>query len=63
MTKLPKRQRTGIGKFLALERTLKEWIVSQRENSRAVTTVMIRLKANELARQTNVADFVGLMVW
>ena len=50
MTKLPKRQRTcrtGIAKFPALERTLKEWIISQRENSRAVTTVMIRLKAKE----------------
>ena len=45
MTKLPKRQRTcrsGIAKFPALERTLKEWIVSQRETSRTVTTVMIR---------------------
>lgn len=62
MTKLPKRQRTcrtGIAKFPALERTLKEWIVRQRENSRAVTNVMIRLKAKELARQMNVADFVG----
>ena len=63
MTKLPKWQRTGIGKFLALERTLKEWIFSQRENSRAVTTVMIRLKAKELAKQTNVADFVGGPSW
>ena len=63
MTKLPKRQRTGIGKFLALKRPLKELIVSQRENSRAVTTVMIRLKAKELARQTNVADFVGGLRW
>ena len=54
--KLPKRQctcRTGIAKFHALERTLKEWIVSQRENSRTITTVMIRLKAKELAKQTN----------
>ena len=63
MTKLPKRQRTGIGKFLALERTLKEWIVSQRENSRAVTTVMTRLKAKELTKQTNVAAFVGGLRW
>ena len=34
MTKLPKRQRTcrtGIAKFPALERTLKEWIISLRE--------------------------------
>ena len=56
MTKLPKRQRTcrtGIAKFPAIERTLKEWIISQRENSRAVTTVMIRLKAKELAKQMN----------
>ena len=33
MTKLPKRQRTcrtGIAKFPALERTLKEWIISQK---------------------------------
>lgn len=32
MTKLPKRQRTcrtGIAKFPVLERTLKEWIISQ----------------------------------
>ncbi|CAH3114404.1 unnamed protein product [Pocillopora meandrina] len=46
MAKLPKRQRTcrtGIAK----------------KNSRAVTTVMIRLKARELAKQMNVADFVG----
>ncbi|XP_015760431.1 PREDICTED: uncharacterized protein LOC107339629 [Acropora digitifera] len=60
--KLPKRQctcRTGIAKFPALERTLKEWIVSQREN----TTVMICLKGKELAKQTNVADFVGKPSW
>ena len=66
MTKLPKRQRTcrtGIAKFPALERTLKEWIISQRENSRAVTTVMIRLKAKELAKQMNVAEFVGGPSW
>ena len=66
MTKLPKRQhtcRTGIAKFPALERTLKEWIISQRENSRAVTTVMIRLKAEELAKQMNVAEFVGGPSW
>ena len=66
MTKLPKRQRacrTGIAKFPALERTLKEWIISQRENSRAVTTVMIRLKAKELARQMNVAEFIGGPSW
>ena len=39
MAKLPKHQRncwTGIAKFPALENTLKEWIVGQRENSRAV---------------------------
>ena len=39
MAKLPKRQCncwTGITKFPALENTLKEWIVGQRENSRAV---------------------------
>ena len=66
MTKLPKRQRTchtGIAKFPALERSLKEWIVSQRETSRGVTTVTIRLKAKELAKQTNVADFVGGPSW
>ncbi|XP_015780763.1 PREDICTED: uncharacterized protein LOC107358684 [Acropora digitifera] len=65
MTKLPQRQRTcrtcrtGLAKFPALERTLKDWVVSQRENSRAVTTVMIRLKAKELAKQINVTEFVG----
>ena len=66
MTKLPKCQRTcrtGIAKFPAIERTLKEWIISQRENSRAVTTVMIRLKAKELAKQMNIAEFVGGPSW
>jgi len=66
MTKLPKRQRTcrtGIAKFSTLERTLKEWITSQRENSHAVTTVMIHLKAKELARQMNVAEFIGGLSW
>ena len=33
--------------------------MSQRENSRAVTTVLIRLKAKELAKQINVTEFVG----
>ena len=66
LTKLPKRQctcRTGIAKFPALESTLQEWIVNQRKNSHAFTTVMIRLKAKELAKQTNVADFVGGPSW
>lgn len=66
MTKLPKRQRTcrtGKAKFPALERTLKEWVISQREKSRAVTTVMIRFKAKELAKQMNVAEFVGGPSW
>ena len=66
MTKLPKRQptcRTGLEKFPALERILKDWVVSQRENSRAVTTVMIRWKAKELAKQINVTEFVGGPSW
>ena len=66
MTKLPKCQRTcctGMSKFPALERTLKEWIVSQRETSRGVTTVMICLKAKELEKQTNVADSGGGPSW
>ena len=51
---LPRRKRTcrgGKTKFPQLERTLKEWVISQRESQRAVTTVMIRLKAKELATQ------------
>ena len=66
MAKLPKRQRTccnGIAKFPALERTLKEWVVSQRESSCAITTVMIRLKAREFAKQMNVVNFVGGLSW
>ena len=66
MTKLPKHQRTcrtGIVKFPALERTLKEWIISQRENSCAVTTIMIRLQAKELQKQMNMAKFVGGLSW
>ena len=66
MTKLPKCQRTcctGLAKFPALERTLKDWVVSQRENSHAVTTMMFRLKAKELAKQMNVTEFVGGPSW
>ena len=66
MKKLPKRQRTcrgGKAKFLHLERTLKDWVISQRESSRAVTTVMIRLKAKELSTQMKLADFVGGPSW
>ena len=66
MTKMPKRQhtcRTGKAKFPALERTLKEWVISQREKSCAVTTVMICFKAKELAKQMNVAEFVGGPSW
>ena len=66
MTKLPKRQHTchtSHAKFPALERTLKDWVVSQRENSRAVTTMMIRLKAKELAKQMNVTEFVVGPSW
>ena len=62
MTTLPKR-RTSFAKLPALERTLKDWVVSQRENSRAVATVMIRLKAKELAKQMNVTEFVGGPSW
>ena len=53
MMKMPKRQCTcctGKVKFPALERTLKEWVISQREKRRAVTTIMIRFKAKELAK-------------
>ena len=66
MTKMPKRQhtcRTGKAKFPALERTLKEWVISQREKSRAFTTIMICFKAKELAKQMNVAEFVGGLSW
>ena len=41
VAKQPKGQRTGIVKFPALETTLTERIVNQRECSRAVTIVMI----------------------
>ena len=64
--KFSRRQRTcrgGKTKFPHLERTLKEWVISQRESSRAVTTVMIRLKAKELATQMNLADFIGGPSW
>ena len=66
MTKLPKRQCTcctSLAKFPALERTLIDWVVSQRENSHAVTTIMFRLKAKELAKQMNVTEFVGGPSW
>ena len=66
MTKLSKRQRTchtGITKFPTFKRTLKERIASQRENSHAVTTVMICLKVKELAKQMNIAEFVGGLGW
>ena len=69
MTKLQKCQNASAlaipasQKFPALETTLKDWVVSQRENSRAVTTAMIRLKAKKLAKQMNVTEFVGGQSW
>ena len=66
MTKLPKHERTyhtGLMTFPALERTFKDGVASQRENSHAVTTVMIHLKAKELAKQTNVTECVGGPRW
>jgi len=66
MAKLPKHQctcDTGKAKFLALERTLKEWVNNQRAKICVVTTVVIHLKAKELAKQTNVAKLVGGLSW
>jgi len=66
LMKMPRCQRTcrtGKAKFPALERTLKEWVIRQREKSRAVTTVVIRFKTKELAKQMNVTEFVGGPSW
>ena len=66
MEKMPKKQRScrrGKAKYPALERSLKEWVVSLRNNGRAVTTVMIRLKARELATQMNLPGFTGGPSW
>jgi len=66
MAKLPKHQctcDTGKAKFLALERTLKEWVNSQRAKISVVTSVVIHLKAKELAKQTNVAKLFGGLSW
>ena len=59
IAKLSKRQ----GTCWTSENTLKEWNISQRENSCALTTVMIWPKVNELVKQMNVADFVGGPSW
>ena len=61
MKKRPKRG--GKATFPHLGRSLKDWVISQRESSRAVTTVIIQLKAKELSTQMNLADFVGGPSW
>ena len=55
--------RGGLIGYMRGERILKEWIVSQRSNKRAVTTVMIRLKAKDLAKEFNATDFTGGPSW
>ena len=55
--------RHGKVRFPILERTLNEWVITHRNSCRVVTTVMIRLKAKDLANQMNLTDFVGGPSW
>lgn len=46
-----------------LEDRLRTWILEQRAAGRGLSTVQVRLKAQTLAQDMNVADFVGGPSW
>lgn len=46
-----------------LEENLKQWIVTQRENHRAVSTVAIKMKARLMAAEKQIGDFKGGANW
>lgn len=59
-----KRARRGPkARWPHLENDLKEWIIVQRENNRAVSTVAIKMKAKLLAAEKNIDDFKGGINW
>lgn len=46
-----------------LEQEVCEWVLSQRTNGRALSTVQLRLKAKAMAKEMNVDDFIGGPSW
>ena len=46
-----------------IEQQLKEWIVTKRSENWRVSTVAIRLRGKELARDLNLIDFKSSSCW
>ncbi len=46
-----------------LEQDLKKWIIEERTKGRKVSTVIIRVKAAEMANQRKIAEFKGSSQW
>ena len=47
----------------ALEDDLEQWVEEQREDGRGVSTIQIRLKAKEMAKNMKIENFVGGASW
>ena len=50
-------------KWQQLEETMKNWVLNRRENGLRVTTICIRKKAVEFAREQHANDFTGGAHW
>lgn len=55
--------RAGTTKFPQLETDLTRFIQERRDNGRAVTTVMVRRKAKQIAKDRGLTNFVGGPSW
>lgn len=59
-----KRARRGrVAKWPNLEANLKQWILTQRQTNRSVSTVAIKLKARLMAAEMHITDFKGGVNW
>lgn len=64
MPKLKRAQRRGPkAQWPDLEKELCEWIENQRKNGRSLSTVLIRIKANQMAVAKGLNDFRGGPSW
>ena len=63
MPRNKRANRTGSTKFPQLENDLSRFIREKRASGRAITTVIIRRKAKEIAKERGLTNFVGGPSW
>ena len=66
LKKMPSKKRAnrcGITKFPELEKDLLQYVHDRRNNGRAVTTIMIRRQAKQIAKDRGLKDFIGGPSW